>query len=45
MTKRTPPTIVVDGITYKIPKFLLSATDEEITRVIRGWNPSRVVEA
>jgi len=37
-TPRKPaPTIVVDGVTYKIPKFLLTCTDEEITRVIRGW--------
>ena len=36
-TKKQPPTIVVDGITYKIPKVLLSCTDEVITRTIRGW--------
>ena len=35
--KRPPPTIVVDGVRYVIPRFLLSATDEEIARVIRGW--------
>ena len=35
--KKAEPSIMVDGISYKIPKHLRDATDEEITRVIRGW--------
>ena len=35
--KRAQPSITVDGITYKIPKHLQDATDEEITRFIRHW--------
>jgi len=47
MAKRTKtqPSIVVDGKSYKIPKFLLDATDEEITRVIRKWNRDATDEA
>lgn len=35
---KAAPSIVVDGVSYKIPKHLLDATDEQITSVIRGWN-------
>jgi hypothetical protein len=35
--RKNAPTIVVDGVRYKIPAFLLDAPDEEIIRVIRGW--------
>jgi hypothetical protein len=40
-TDKAQPTIVVDGVSYKIPAYLRDATDEEITRVIRGWRKSQ----
>jgi hypothetical protein len=45
MTKRTTkrkvrkqaPTIVVDGVTYKIPPMMRDCPDEVIIRTIRAW--------
>jgi hypothetical protein len=35
--RQSAPSIVVDGVSYKIPAYLRDAPDEELIRVIRGW--------
>jgi hypothetical protein len=39
--RRPVMTIVVDGVTYAIPKMMQDAPKEELERFIRGWQRQR----